>query len=222
MAGDDGGGGATRSVDRAMRVLKAVVEAPEAATLSEIAREVELSPSTTLRLLGTLAHHDFIRRDDSGRYHAGIGMKQLAASALRDDPVYDLSGHFLDELVSATGETASLGVPMGSDEVLYLRQIPSTREVQSIVWTGRVIPRRGTALGRALDAQVAPHGYVVSHRSDSDVVAAAVPVFGPTGSIVGALSINAPAYRTGRDDVERFGRELVKQGEALSRALGAP
>jgi len=212
----------TRAVDRALELLASVLEGTAGDTLSELARSADLSPSTAYRLLTTLSQHSLVDRDIDGRYRAGMRMKQLAASAFRDDLLYELSGHHLDQLVEETGETASLGVAVGDDEVLYLRQVASTHQVQTIVWTGRTIPQEETALGTVLRGDLDASGYAVSHRPSSDVVAIAVPVFGPRGGIVGAISINAPAYRTEEPDIARFGEALKRHGRALSRALGAP
>jgi DNA-binding IclR family transcriptional regulator len=56
--------GATRTVQRALRLLGAVTE--NGGTLSDLARMVELSPSTTSRLLSTLTISEFVRRGDLG------------------------------------------------------------------------------------------------------------------------------------------------------------
>jgi DNA-binding IclR family transcriptional regulator len=214
--------GSTRAVDRALELLTSVLEGTAGNTLSELARSAALSPSTASRLLGTLTQHELIERDIDGRYRAGVRMKQLAASAFRDDHLYELAGHHLDALVDETGETASLAVPVGEDEVLYLRQVASTHQVQTIVWTGRTIPQNGTALGTVVRGKVGEQGYAVSERPDSDVIAVAVPIRGPRGVILGGMSINAPTYRTTDEEIARFGRALIDHGQQLSRSLGAP
>ncbi len=213
----------TRAVDRALQLLTAVLMGETKSTLTSLSRAVDLSPSTASRLLTTLSSHGFVQQREDGRYAPGPRVKQLAASALRDDPVYESVGVHLDSLAEHTHETASFAVPAGEDEVLYLRQVsPSTQQVQTIVWTGRTIPRASTALGSALDGSVNEHGYVVSKRPDSDVTAVATPIFDHRGVIIGAISINAPAYRTTSADVDGYGHLLVQHAEQLSTSLGAP
>lgn len=212
----------TRTVDRALDLLSTVLEGEAGDTLSDLARAAGLSPSTASRLLATLVKHRFVSRSDSGRFSPGLRVKQLASRALVGDPLYELCGPHLRELVDKTHETASLGVP-SDDEVLYLRQIPSqTHQVQTVVWTGRTIPRVGTAMGAALDLDLGPHSFRVSRRADSDVSAVAAPVLGVLGEVVGALSINAPAYRTSDDDMERYGLLVAAHARRLSLTLGAP
>src|SRR5580693_4252760 len=121
----DAGTTSTRTVDRALRLLITVLEGSTGGTLTELSRSTTLSPSTASRLLGTMAAHHLVRRDETGRYRAGIRMMQLAATTLREDPLYDLVGGHLTALAQETGETALLGVASSNDQVLYLRQASS-------------------------------------------------------------------------------------------------
>ena len=213
----------TRTVDRALHLLDAVLSSERPASLTRLSRAVDLSPSTASRLLATLGRHGLIQRGDDGFYRGGIRIKQLAAAALRDDPLYELSGPHLEALAEATREAASLGVRLGPDEVLYLRQVMAPGQlVQAVGWTGRTIPREHTALGAALDGLLEPDGYTVSCRPDNEVDAVAVPVRDHSGSIIGALSVSAPRYRTTLEDLNRFGGLLLEHSSRLSEALGAP
>lgn len=213
----------TRTVDRALHLLDAVLSSERPASLTRLSRAVELSPSTASRLLDTLGRHGLVQRGDDGFYRSGIRIKQLAAAALRDDPLYELSGPHLDALAEATREAASLGVPLGPEEVLYLRQVMAPAQlVQAIGWTGRTIPRQHTALGAALDGLLEPPGYAVSCRPDNEVDAVAVPVHDHSGATIGALSVSAPRYRTSLEDLHAFGELLLEHSAQLSAALGAP
>jgi DNA-binding IclR family transcriptional regulator len=218
----DGQAASTRTVDRAFRLLITLLEGRTSGTLTELGRATGLTPSTASRLLATMAAHQIVRRDDSGRYRAGIRMKQLAAATLREDPLYDLVGGHLAQLVEETGETALMGIAASADLVLYLRQASGNHQVQTADWTGRTIPRQGTALGAALDGTPSPRGYLTSLRPGSDIVAVAVPLIDHTGQIVAAISINAPAYRTTEADIERYGQALMRHATAISAASGAP
>jgi DNA-binding IclR family transcriptional regulator len=212
---------ATRTVERALVLLAAVAE--QGGTLTELARAVVLSPSTTSRLLSTLAHHEFVRRDESGRFGAGTRLRQLAAATLREDPIYALAGPHLEALAAETGETANLAVPAGEDRVVYLRQVVSPKLVQTAAWVGRAIPRRQTALGVALAGQVGPTGYVArSGTVEPDVTSIAAPVHGPDGAPIAAISLLAPSYRTPKNRVAMLGRALARHASELSRSLGAP
>lgn len=214
--------GSTRTVDRALTLFDAVLDGGGPTGLSSLARAAGLSPSTASRLLETLAQHRLIERDLTGSYRPGIRLKQLAATALRDDQLYELSGPHLEELARATREAASLGTPLGPDEVLYLRQVAAPGQlVQAVGWVGRTIPRRETAMGKALDDDLEPEGYAVSSRIDNEVDAVAVPIRDHSGEIVATLSVTAPRYRTSLADLHEFGRLLREHGQQLSTTLGA-
>ncbi|MBS1888564.1 MAG: IclR family transcriptional regulator [Actinobacteria bacterium] len=203
-------------------MLSTVAEGTTGNTLTELARAVDLSPSTASRLLGTLAQHGFVRRDENSRYGVGPRMKQIAAATLREEPLYDLVGPHLLSLAAETGETANLGVATQDGRVLYLRQVSSGQLVQTATWTGRTIPLESTALGRALSGEASTDGYVTSHRDDSDIVAVSSPIVNHDGEIVGAISVNAPDYRTTDSSIRSFGRALMSHAHEISLALGAP
>ena len=209
----------TRTVERALALLAAVAQG--GGTLSQLARAANLSPTTASRLLATLAGQDFVRRDEHGRYHAGIGLRQLAAASLRADPLHELAGSHLTALAAETGETANLAVAADSRQVVYLRQVASPRLVQTAAWAGRTIPRRGTALGAALRGDVGERGYIARTGAvEPDVTSIAAPVYAADGEIVGALSVLAPNYRMTPGRVEACGRAVAREAAELSESLG--
>jgi DNA-binding IclR family transcriptional regulator len=211
----------TRTVERALTLLAAVAQ--DGGTLSQLARAAKLSPSTASRLLATLAGQELVRRDEHGRYHAGLRLRQLAAASLRADPLYELAGPHLVALADETGETANLAVAADPQRVVYLRQVASPKLVQTAAWAGRTIPRRGTALGAALRGAVGEGGYVaLTGAVEPDVTSIAAPVSGPDGQIAAALSVLAPNYRTSARRVEACGLAVARHAGDLSRSLGAP
>ncbi|MBV8218801.1 MAG: IclR family transcriptional regulator [Solirubrobacterales bacterium] len=210
----------TRTVERALTLLAAVAE--EGGTLSELARTAALSPSTASRLLATLAGQELVRRDEHGRYHPGTRLRQLAAVALRSDPVYELAGPHLVALARETGETANLAVAADGQRVVYLRQVASPKLVQTASWAGRTIPRRGTALGAALRGALGTGGYVARAGAvEPDVTSIAAPVYGADGEIAAALSVLAPNYRTSPGRIDFCGQAVARHASELSRSLGA-
>lgn len=210
----------TRTVERALELLEAAAAAPDGLTLTAIAQQAELSASTASRLLATLQLHRFVARTPDGRFGAGPRLRQLAVSAMRTDPLYELAGPHLAELTRETQETANVGVALDEDRVLYLRQHESPQFVRVAGWTGRTIPRRGTALGAALDGETGAEGFVVRRSSvEPDVISIAAPVHGDGGAIVGALSVLAPRYRTTRAQERVYGRCLVAHAHALSERV---
>lgn len=226
MAPDDSKGGSvatsTRTIDRAVALLVAVTDAPEGARMTELAQATDLSSSTASRLLATLEGHQFVARVDGGAYRPGIRLVQMAASVLRQLPLYELAGPHLAALAQETGETANLGVPTGDGRVLYLRQAVGPHLVQTVVWTGRTVPVHNTGIGAAIDGRLGPERFaVVSGAIEPDVTGVAAQVVDHHGRAVGGLSVIAPTYRTSEEDVRGFGDAVVRHADALSRELGA-
>jgi IclR family transcriptional regulator, KDG regulon repressor len=94
--------------------------------------------------------------------------------------------------------------------------------VQTATWIGRTIPRDRTALGAALRGRVGSDGYVARHGAvEPDVTSIAAPVYGPGGTVVAAISVLAPSYRTPEAQVAACGRALARHAAELSRSLGA-
>jgi DNA-binding IclR family transcriptional regulator len=209
----------TRTVERALTLLSAVAQ--DGGTLSQLARAAGLSPSTASRLLATLAGQELVRRDEHGRYHAGVRLRQLAAASLRADPLHELAGPHLTALAGETGETANLAVAADGRRVVYLRQVAGPKLVQTAGWAGRTIPQRGTALGAALRGEVGEHGYIASTGAvEPDVTSIAAPVYGADGQVSAALSVLAPTYRISPPRVEACGRAVVRHAAELSHSLG--
>jgi DNA-binding IclR family transcriptional regulator len=209
----------TRTVERALTLLSAVAQ--HGGTLSQLARAAGLSPSTASRLLATLAGQELVRRDEHGRYHAGVRLRQLAAASLRADPLHELAGQHLTALAGETGETANLAVAADGRRVVYLRQVAGPKLVQTAGWAGRTIPQRGTALGAALRGDVGEDGYVARTGAvEPDVTSIAAPVYGADGQISAALSVLAPNYRISPPRVEACGRAVARHAGELSRSLG--
>lgn len=210
----------TRAVDRALILFKEVIMQEDGATLTQLSRATELSPSTSLRLLNTLVQHGMVEKEEySGRYLPGSIIKQIGALALRKNNLFELAGPHLKSLAREANETASLGIAVDQDKVLYLRQyVPETRQISTTTWTGRTIPRENTALGAAL-FEDGERTYHISRRPDSDIAAVAVSIRDFHDEIIGGLSINAPAYRTSDDDLSAFGELLLTHAQMLSKQM---
>ncbi|HLI61039.1 MAG TPA: helix-turn-helix domain-containing protein [Solirubrobacteraceae bacterium] len=212
----------TRTVERALDLLEAAAVAPDGLTLTEIAGRTGLSASTASRLLATLQAHWFVARTADQRFRSGPRLRQLAVGAMRVDPLYELAGPHLAALAAETRETANVGVALDADRVLYLRQHAGPQFVRVAGWTGRSIPRRGTALGAALAGEAGEGGFVVRRSAvEPDVVSIAAPIRGDGGAIVGALSVLAPSYRTTRARERAHGRRVAAHARELSERVRA-
>lgn len=212
-----------RAVQRAFDLLALLSGELPAATLSEFARDSGLPVSTVARLLASLEHAGFARRDADGRYGPGTRLLQVGLAALHRTSLYDLAEPHLRRLSEASGETANLALRADEANAIYLRQVVSPRSIHHASWLGRMLDLRKTAVGAALLGQVEANGYLARRDTlEPGVTAIAAPVYGPGGRIVAALSITGPSFRITERDVARFGALVAKEARLASAALGAP
>jgi DNA-binding IclR family transcriptional regulator len=77
----------------------------------EIAKGVEMNPSTVHRLLGLLEEEGLVRQDDpGGGYGLGTELLRLAWTAAGSHPVRSAALPHMRELAAASGETVTLGL----------------------------------------------------------------------------------------------------------------
>ena len=101
-----------RSVARALRLVGAVAEGPaEGRSLSDLARELGTSKSTTLALARTLSAFGYLRDATHGRgYALGTALIRLGDIAGQQIPLRDLCRPLIDELSRETKMTARAAV----------------------------------------------------------------------------------------------------------------
>lgn len=204
----------TRSVDRALALLGAVCTEGRI-TLSDAARIVDLSPSTALRLLRSLASSGFVVRDADGVYRPGAGIIQLGALALGQESLVSLCAAAMKDLVSHTGESCYLSIEGVGDTALYIAIVEGTHSVRHASWVGRSIPLEGSASGKVLSGAQLERGYaIVQSGVENDVTAIAAPVL-MGGRTVAALSIIVPTYRLDELGARRIGSDLVAHAAGI-------
>ncbi|CUR58228.1 Repressor of aceBA operon [metagenome] len=143
------GRGRVQSVDRALRLLRAVSDAaPDGATLSELAAACELNKATAWRLLGSLADRGMVDRDPTTqRFLVGFDLLRMASSAGYDGLVRR-SQPILDRVCALTGETSDVAVVRPGGVAFVAEAVPPT--VLAVSWLGREIPMHASSAGRAV------------------------------------------------------------------------
>lgn len=139
-----------QSVDRAIRLLKAIADSPVPLTLPAVARTADVNPSTAWRLLATLEDHGFVARNGSG-YAVGYSVVRIAASA--DETALKTAARpLLERLVDETQEAVSLSVPRQLT-IVSIDHIAAPRVV-SAGWVGEQLPLHCTSNGKLLLASL--------------------------------------------------------------------
>src|SRR5690606_39058248 len=112
--------GGTQSVTRAFAILKVFSDARREWTLADLARTIELTKPTALRLPGVLEREGMVQRGrPGGRYRLGPRAIELGALAQRSIDFQASARPELERLAWTTGETTTLEMLAGT-EILVL------------------------------------------------------------------------------------------------------
>lgn len=139
-----------QSVDRAIRLLKAIADSPDPLPLPAVARSAGVNPGTAWRLLATLEHHGLLARNGGG-YSVGYTAVRIAAAA-DETTLKNAARPLLERLVDETGEAVSLSVPR-QDSIVSIDHIAAPRVV-SAGWVGEQLPLHCTSNGKLLLASL--------------------------------------------------------------------
>ena len=145
-----------RAVDRALRLLN-VLSDGNPRNLTELSDAIDLSNSTTFRIVTTLADSNYVERDSqSGDYRLGLACLELAQAYQIGADIRQIALPELARLRDNTKETVHLAV-LDKMEVVYVEKLNGLHAVQ--VMSSRVggrLPAYCTGLGKALLAHADP------------------------------------------------------------------
>ncbi|MFD7295971.1 helix-turn-helix domain-containing protein [Streptomyces sp. NPDC059897] len=168
-----------------LRSLTAAADGDGTLALADLARVTGLARSTVDRICATLAHLGLVRLDgrDAALAPPLMSVANACLDALR---VPGLLGPLADELADELDESVSLAVPDGTD-IRFVHQVLRRRALSISFRVGDALPMAGCAPGLVFrdDLPLAVDDQLV----EPGLVAVAVPVRGPDGSAVCALSV---------------------------------
>jgi len=152
--------GYSQSLERGLAILSAFKPAQPLLGISELARELQLSRSTTHRYVSTLAVLGYLEQDPGTRkYRLGPRVLDLGFSALNSMELREIAAPHLRGLSDQTGYTTNLAILDGTD-IVYLERIRSARqgqrEIDLNIHIGTRLPAYCTSLGKVLLAYQPP------------------------------------------------------------------
>lgn len=138
------------AVTRATAVLDELGAAGRDLGTNELARATGINASTVSRLLATLTAAGYAEHvTATGRYRLGPRVIQLAQGVLARLDVRQVARPLLEELVDATGETATLSLPSEHDAITA-DYVPGSASVISVARVGRPSIPHCTAVGKVM------------------------------------------------------------------------
>ena len=147
-ANDETPDGLIQAVDRSLRLLTVIAEAPQPPNGPELARRAGVNRSTAWRLLATLEHHDLVNRDAAtGRYTIGFGAARIAA-AVDHGALIRRARPVVRWLLERTGEVSTLTIARGRSLVVVDEAVGD--QIISVRWLGTHVPLTLSSVGKLL------------------------------------------------------------------------
>ena len=165
------------AVERALVLLRYIVEHPEGLSIREVSREYGYSPATVQKLISALNNQNFITQDQSTeRYHLGPEAVRLGLIALGRLEVRQAARPFLQALSDETEETVFLAIAR-RDHVIYIDKVVSGRIIRMDAPLGVDRPFNCTSVGKVLlsgmssdkVAKLSAEG-AFEHRTENSIV----------------------------------------------------
>jgi DNA-binding IclR family transcriptional regulator len=143
-------GSAPRSAaDRLLDVLAAFDQRNSSLSLTDISHRAGLPLTTAHRLVGALTRWGALERDESGDYHIGLRLWEIASLAPRGVGIREAAMPFLEDLYELTHENVHFAVRDGV-EVVYIERISGRTAVRVRSNVGARWPLHATGVGLVL------------------------------------------------------------------------
>jgi DNA-binding IclR family transcriptional regulator len=145
-----------RVLDRAIRILSLLADG-KTRTPVEVSEGIDLSPSTTFRLLTTLSYHNYIKRDErTNQYRLGLACLELAHAYTDSNDLRKVALPELEALRDDVKETVHLAV-LDNMEIVYLEKLTGLHAIGMMSSrVGGRAPAHCTGVGKALLAYQKP------------------------------------------------------------------
>jgi IclR family pca regulon transcriptional regulator len=150
----DNGSGFSQSLERGLAVLSAFRPDRPTLGISELARELALTRSTTHRYVATLTALRYLEQDDLTRkYRLGPRVLDLGFSTLGSLELREVAAPHLRDLTDTTGHTSNLAIRDDTDVILIdrVRGRPGRyHHLEFTLHVGSRLPSYCSATGKAL------------------------------------------------------------------------
>lgn len=139
-----------QSISRALGLLVRIAEHTDGVSLSDIAQEVGLAPSTTHRLLTTLEQQGFAEQDvESGKWRVGVIAFTVGNAFLASRDIGAQSRVVARELMEVAGETVNVAV-LQAGEIVIIAQAECQEMMRMVVPLGSRVPLHASGVGKAI------------------------------------------------------------------------
>lgn len=143
------------TVLHALDVLEILSERGESG-VSEIGKRLGLAPSTTHRLITSLASRDFVVQNPSNKkYKLGMKIFQMGSSIANRFGFRQAALSSMEKLAADSNETVNLGI-LDGDKIVYIEKILNDDPIRVELQVGHTVPAQCTGMGKAILAFLSP------------------------------------------------------------------
>ncbi len=147
--------GQVQSLTRGFSILEALAKSGGGLTLTDVARRVQLPPSTTHRFLSTLERMGYVyQAGDLGLWYVGLQAFTVGTTFLANRDFVAQSHASMHRLMEQAGETANLAILDGT-EAVFIAQVQCHEMMRTLVQLGSRVPLHASGVGKALFAALA-------------------------------------------------------------------
>jgi IclR family acetate operon transcriptional repressor len=157
--------GQVQSLVRALTIVNRLAAADEGITLTEVAQQVGLSPSTAHRLLTTLEQERYVHFDAERRlWSVGVQAFVAGSAFLKTRSLVGVARPHMRALMEESEETVNLAVE-DQFEAIYLAQVECRQMMRAFARSGARVPLHCSGVGKALLSAMPDGGLAkVLHR----------------------------------------------------------
>lgn len=235
-----------RVVERAMDVIFALSNNRGRLGLTALAKQVELSNATVLRILASLEEKGLVGYDAAHKeYRLTSKVLHLAVGSVRDFTA--AASAELEELSNLCRQTATLYLRDGIERLCLLRVNSDESAIIHNVRVGTRLPLNGGSPGRAILAwlpeddleatlvkcgvedieafktslaQIRAQQYAMTRNErQTGVVSISAPVLDAKGVAVGAIALSGAAERVDDATLQSYGPHLIAAASRISLAF---
>ncbi len=236
--------GSVRAVDRALDILDCFGPGQLELSLTDLAKRINLSMSTTSRLVATLEKRNYLSRGrDNQRYALGPKLAQIGALGFTSVDIRKVARPLMEDLNRIYDEGVSLYVVQDRERAC-IEAVESSRPLRRVINVGDRHPLTRGAAGRVLLAYLSEErrrdflrtdpftteealaelrrsGYTVSlGEREEGVTSISAPVLDARREVVAALAMSGPSVRFEGPGFDDKIAKVKKYADLISEGLG--
>jgi len=137
----------SQSLERALTILRLIGDDPK--NITQLGQELDVHPTTALRLVRTLKQERFVESVGDGTYRLGSALIDLGHRALEENDLRTVGHAPLVELNRITTETVHSAALDGT-VITYVDKVESRHPVRIESYVGRAVLKHCTGVGKAI------------------------------------------------------------------------